>query len=116
MRAVALTGARSRYGLGLLTAALHRWAALAVVVTCWEIGAREAGSAFYPPPSRIVVRMYHLWFSGPVSHVFLTGQATGDVLPSLARMAVGLALSVVEVGEHPLGPAERQACAHPGDH
>jgi ABC-type nitrate/sulfonate/bicarbonate transport system permease component len=95
MRAVVPAGGRNRYGLGLLTAALHRWAALAVAVVCWEIGARQAGSPFFPPPAEIVARMYHLWFAGPVSHVFLTGDATSNVLPSLARMAAGLAASVV---------------------
>jgi ABC-type nitrate/sulfonate/bicarbonate transport system permease component len=92
---VAGAGGRNRYGLGLLTAALHRWVALAVAVICWEVGAHGAASPFFPPPSTIVARMYHLWFSGPVAHVFLTGDATGNILPSLARMATGLAVSVV---------------------
>jgi ABC-type nitrate/sulfonate/bicarbonate transport system permease component len=92
----AVTGARpSRYGLGLLTAILHRWLVLAVGVAAWEIGTRAAKSAFFPPPSTIVARMYHLWFSGPASRLLLTSDAMHNVVPSLLRMAVGLSISVV---------------------
>ncbi len=62
-------------------------------MACWEAAARTAASAFFPPPSQIVRRMRELWFAGPADHLFLTGEATGDVLPSLGRMALGLALS-----------------------
>ena len=90
-RAAARVAAR---GLGGLAAALaRRWLPLAVLAGCWEAAARTAGSAFFPPPSLIAGRMRELWFSGPAGHLFLTGEATGDVLPSLGRMALGLALS-----------------------
>jgi ABC-type nitrate/sulfonate/bicarbonate transport system permease component len=85
----------ARHGLGALTAALHRWLALIVVVVLWELGTQAAKSVFFPPPSKIVRQMYHLWFSGPMSHLFLTSMATDNILPSLARMAVGLAAALV---------------------
>jgi ABC-type nitrate/sulfonate/bicarbonate transport system permease component len=93
----AFTGERTaaRYGASLVTGALHRWLALAVAVAAWEIGTRAEGSPFFPPPSKIVSRMYHLWFSGPASRLFLTSDATSNVLPSLLRMAVGLTVSIV---------------------
>ncbi|MEV0405580.1 ABC transporter permease [Actinoallomurus sp. NPDC050550] len=94
----ATTGADTRparYGLGVLAGALHRWLALIVVVVLWELGTRAAKSVFFPPPSKIVKQMYHLWFSGPVSHLFLTSTATDNILPSLARMAIGLAAATV---------------------
>src|SRR5262249_12644135 len=108
----ATTGADTRparYSLGVLAGVLHRWLALVVVVVLWELGTRAAKSVFFPPPSKIVKQMYHLWFSGPVSHLFLTSTATDNILPSLARMAVGLAASTV-VGVALgllLGPSDR---------
>ena len=91
------TGSRPRRagGLHLLASVLHRWVVLVVAVAVWEIGTRAAASTFFPPPSRIVSRMYHLWFSGPVAHLFLTTNATHNLLPSLGRMATGLAASIV---------------------
>lgn len=86
---------RAGAGVGMLTSVLHRWVVLVVAVAGWEAGTRAAGSAFFPPPSTIFTRMYHLWFSGPATHVFLTSGATQNVLPSLGRMAAGLVASVV---------------------
>jgi ABC-type nitrate/sulfonate/bicarbonate transport system permease component len=93
----ASTGDRTaaRYGASLVTGALHRWLALAVAVAAWEIGTRAAASPFFPPPSKIVSRMYRLWFSGPAARLFLTSDATSNVLPSLLRMAAGLTVSIV---------------------
>jgi ABC-type nitrate/sulfonate/bicarbonate transport system permease component len=88
-------GGRARFGLGLLTAVLHRWAALAVAVVAWEAATRAARSPFFPPPSEITARMHDLWFSGPVSHVFLSTDATDNIVPSLVRMAAGLVISVI---------------------
>ena len=88
-------GAGGRTVVRLGTGVLHRWLALAVVVVVWEVGTRAAHSPFFPPPSRITSRMYDLWFSGPATRLFLTSSATADVVPSLLRMATGLAISLV---------------------
>lgn len=72
---------------------VRRWLPLAVLAGCWEAAARAAGSAFFPPPSAIAARMRELWLSGPPGRLFLTGETTGDVLPSLGRMGLGLLLS-----------------------
>ena len=37
--------------------------------------------------------MYHLWFSGPAAHLFLTPDAIGNILPSLGRVLAGLAIA-----------------------
>jgi ABC-type nitrate/sulfonate/bicarbonate transport system permease component len=79
----------------LLRGFVHRWLVLAVGVAAWEAGTRAARSPDFPRPSAIVARMYRLWFSGPPSGLFLTSAATENILPSLARMAVGLAASIV---------------------
>jgi ABC-type nitrate/sulfonate/bicarbonate transport system permease component len=92
--AVAANG-RLRRGWSMATAIAHRWLVLAVGVVVWELGTRAASSVYFPPPSKIVARMYHLWFSGPSSHVFLTSTAVDNILPSLGRMAAGLAASIV---------------------
>lgn len=92
------TGSRPRRaggGLGVLTSVVHRWVVLVAAIVVWELGTRAAASTFFPPPSQILSRMYHLWFSGPVTHLFLTSSATHNVLPSLGRMATGLVASIV---------------------
>ncbi|WP_433513788.1 ABC transporter permease [Nonomuraea sp. CA-143628] len=59
----------------------------------WEGAARAAGLLYFPPPTAIAARAYHLWFTGPVSRAFLTDQALADLLPSLARLALGWTLA-----------------------
>ncbi|MFI5658527.1 ABC transporter permease [Streptomyces sp. NPDC051684] len=79
----------------LRTGTLLRWPVLAVAVALWEVAARAHGSVFFPPPSRIAHHAYDLWFSGPVSHVFLTDAAFDTIGPSLGRMAAGFLLAAV---------------------
>jgi ABC-type nitrate/sulfonate/bicarbonate transport system permease component len=74
---------------------VRRWAAFVVAVALWEAAARRVADVFFPPPSAIVRRMYDRWFSGPPWHLFLTDDAVGNVLPSLARMAIGLGAALV---------------------
>jgi len=74
-----------------------RWLWRVVVLVAgiggWQLWASAAGSSFFPPPSAIVARMYHLWFSGPAAHLFLTPDATSNILPSLGRVLAGLAIA-----------------------
>ena len=49
-----------------------RWVVLVAGIAGWQLWTSAADSSFFPEPSAIVARMYHLWFSGPASHVFLT--------------------------------------------
>ena len=74
-----------------------RWLARGLVLVAgvggWQLWTSAAGSAFFPRPSAIVARMYHLWFSGPAAHLFLTPNATGNILPSLGRVLTGLAIA-----------------------
>ena len=72
-----------------------RWTAFLAAAALWELIARRVADVFFPPPSAIVLRMYHLWFSGPATHFFLSGDAVGNLLPSLARMGLGLGAAVV---------------------
>jgi len=72
---------------------LWRVVVLVAGVGAWQLWASGAKSTFFPPPSAIVARMYHLWFSGPAAHLFLTPDATGNILPSLGRMLAGLAIA-----------------------
>jgi ABC-type nitrate/sulfonate/bicarbonate transport system permease component len=80
-----------------------RWIVLVVGVAAWQLWASQAQSSFFPPPSKIIDRMYQLWFSGPAAHVFLTSDATGNILPSLGRVFASLAIATV-IG-FPLGIA-----------
>jgi ABC-type nitrate/sulfonate/bicarbonate transport system permease component len=72
-----------------------RLGVLAGVVGLWQLWTTVHHSPFFPAPSAIVSQMYHQWFSGPAGHLFLTGDATGNILPSLARILGGLAIAAV---------------------
>ncbi|GLW28544.1 ABC transporter permease [Actinoplanes regularis] len=78
-----------------LRAVGRRWVVPMIAIVGWELAARRAADVFFPPPSRIADRMYDLWFSGPAAHLWLTSDAIGNVLPSLGRMAAGLAGALV---------------------
>ncbi|MFI5896487.1 ABC transporter permease [Actinoplanes sp. NPDC051513] len=67
----------------------QRWLVFALAVAAWQAATAAAADPFFPTPATIVRRMYDLWFSGPVSRLFLTDMATGNVLPSLGRLALG---------------------------
>jgi ABC-type nitrate/sulfonate/bicarbonate transport system permease component len=72
---------------------LSRWLVLAAAVAVWEAFSRWKQNPFFPPPTTVLARMYHLWFSGPAAHLFLTSDAVGNILPSLGRILAGLAIS-----------------------
>jgi ABC-type nitrate/sulfonate/bicarbonate transport system permease component len=74
---------------------LWRCVVLVAGVGGWQLRASSTKSSFFPPPSAIVARMYHLWFSGPAAHLFLTPDATSNILPSLGRVLAGLAIATV---------------------
>jgi ABC-type nitrate/sulfonate/bicarbonate transport system permease component len=82
---------------------VSRLAVLAAGVAAWQGWTAAAGSSFFPEPSAIVTRMHRLWFSGPAAHLFLTSDAAGNILPSLGRIAAGLAIATA-IG-FPLGIA-----------
>jgi len=75
----------------------------------WELAAKAVASPYFPPPSAILAAMHRLWFSGPAGHLWLTGDATANLLPSLGRMlggwaaacAVGIAAGVA-IGRLPV--------------
>ena len=111
MTTAALTGRQRARGAASRRVALlaARLAVLAAIVAAWQLGAEAAHSSFYLPPSQIVPGMYHQWFSGPAGHLWLTPDATANLLPSLGRMlagwAIGAAVGIaagVAIGRLPL--------------
>ena len=82
---------------------------LAAAVTGWQLGTTAARSPYFLPPAQIASGMYHRWFDGPATHLWLTADATANMLPSLGRMlggwaiaaAAGIALGVA-IGRLPL--------------
>ncbi|NDU75613.1 ABC transporter permease subunit [Actinomadura sp. DSM 109109] len=84
-------GAAARITGGLL----HRLLPLVLLVAAWEGATRAADSTFFPPPSEIAGRMRELWLSGPAEHLYLTAEAGDSIAPSLGRMFLALALSIV---------------------
>lgn len=102
----ALTGSALTRRLTTLAA---RLVVLAAAIAGWQLGTESAHSPYFLPPSAIVASMYHLWFSGPASHLWLTSDATGNLLPSLGRMLAGWAVAAlagvvlgVAIGRSPL--------------
>jgi ABC-type nitrate/sulfonate/bicarbonate transport system permease component len=72
----------------------RHWLVLAAAVGLWQLWAVHRDSPYFPPPSVIVPQMHQLWFSGPAGHLFLTHDATSNLVPSLLRVLLGLAISV----------------------
>lgn len=68
-------------------------AVLVVAVGGWQLAATSAANPSFPPPSAIAAAMYRQWFDGPASHLWLTANATGNLLPSLGRIVAGLAVA-----------------------
>ena len=77
------------------TLLLARLVVLAAAVAAWQLGTKAADSPFFLPPSAIFPSMYHQWFSGPASHLWLTPDATANLLPSIARVLAGWVIAAV---------------------
>jgi ABC-type nitrate/sulfonate/bicarbonate transport system permease component len=78
-----------------LTLLLARLVVLAAAVAAWQLGTQAADNPFFLPPSQIVPDMYHQWFAGPASHLWLTPDATANLLPSVGRMLAGWVIGAV---------------------
>jgi ABC-type nitrate/sulfonate/bicarbonate transport system permease component len=63
-----------------------------VVLGGWELLARSLENPFLPPPTKILSRMYEMWFSGPY---ILTEEAVDNFLPSLLRVTGAWGLAVI---------------------
>ena len=72
-----------------------RWLVLVAGVFAWQGWADGRRSVFFPPPSAILANMYHWWFSGPASHLWLTSVGSSNILPSLYRMGIALGIAIV---------------------
>lgn len=82
-----------RLGMRRLAVPAARLGLLAVVIGAWQLATGYGASPYFLPPSAIVSFMYHQWFDGPASHLWLTADATGNVLPSIGRMLAGLVIA-----------------------
>jgi ABC-type nitrate/sulfonate/bicarbonate transport system permease component len=78
-----------------LSLLLARLVVLAAAVAAWQLGTQAADNPFFLPPSQIVPDMYHQWFAGPASHLWLTPDATANLLPSVGRMLAGWVIGAV---------------------
>lgn len=78
-----------------MTRFLQRWVVFAGLVAAWELFARLADDAFFPPPSETVAAARKLWLSGPVTQLFLTDIVFDHVLPSIGRLIAGWAIAAV---------------------
>jgi ABC-type nitrate/sulfonate/bicarbonate transport system permease component len=70
------------------------WLAMLLLVL-WEVAARAASDAYFPPPTTIMSAMGDLWFSGPAAHLFLSSKALDDFVPSLSHLFTGWILAAV---------------------
>lgn len=99
MSAVPATATRARtrgYGLGIRALRFaEKLPAFVVVGLLWEFLARRAESPYVPPLSKIFERFKDDWFSGDIGRLFFSETFVENVLPTLARLAVGWAVAVV---------------------
>ncbi|MFI0486095.1 ABC transporter permease [Actinomadura sp. 9N215] len=68
---------------------------VAVVAVLWELVTRAVDDVYYPPPTTIAKALHEMWFSGPASQAFLTGEAVDDFSTSLAHLFIGWAAAGV---------------------
>jgi ABC-type nitrate/sulfonate/bicarbonate transport system permease component len=78
-----------------LALAVARLAVLAAALGAWQLSAEGGANSYFLPPSVVFPAMYRQWFDGPAGHLWLTADATANLLPSLGRMLVGLAIAGV---------------------
>jgi ABC-type nitrate/sulfonate/bicarbonate transport system permease component len=82
-----------RRARSILTLIALRWAVFAVAVALWQLAVHtlvpEDYELYFPPPTTIAKTLVDTWFSGPVTHAFLSKTAVDDLLPSLARLLGG---------------------------
>jgi ABC-type nitrate/sulfonate/bicarbonate transport system permease component len=80
---------------GWLLRLVPRLLVVAAALAAWQLATRSAASPYFLPPSTIASAMYHQWFAGPASHLWLTSDAIANLLPSLERMLGGWAAASV---------------------
>jgi ABC-type nitrate/sulfonate/bicarbonate transport system permease component len=78
-----------------LVLTVARLVVLAAALGAWQLYAEGGGNPYFLPPSVVFPAMYRQWFDGPASHLWLTADATANLLPSLGRMLAGLAIASV---------------------
>lgn len=78
-----------------LTRVVLQVGVLAAAIGGWQLATQSGANPYFLPPSAIVSFMYHQWFDGPASHLWLTSDATANLLPSLGRMLGGLLIACV---------------------
>ena len=71
---------------------IARWSVLAVFLLAWQAITSYVRDSYFPTPLTILAKMRELWFSGPASRLFLTDEATANILPSLGRLLSGWAI------------------------
>jgi ABC-type nitrate/sulfonate/bicarbonate transport system permease component len=75
--------------------ALARVWLIVLLVALWELASRGAEESYFPAPSAILPALRDMWFSGPVTHLFLSDQALDDFAPSLGHLLTGWALAAL---------------------
>ena len=65
------------------------------LLAIWQVVTMASDWVFFPPPLKILVRLYENWFSGPMSSGFVTPEFWADVVPSIGRALAGLAIAIV---------------------
>jgi ABC-type nitrate/sulfonate/bicarbonate transport system permease component len=76
-----------------LVLTVARLAVLAAALAGWQLAAEGGANPYFLPPSVVFPAMYRQWFNGPVAHLWLTADATANLLPSIGRMLGGLAIA-----------------------
>ena len=72
--------------------------AIAAALAVWQLWTGTVKDQYFPEPTSIVSALYHQWFTGPASHLWLNKNGTGNLLPSLGRVLGGwAAASLIDI-------------------
>lgn len=71
------------------------WACAILMVVVWQVWASLSASMYFPKPTAIFQNIVDLWFSAGLTNGLVTEAFEQDVLPSLARLFISLALAWV---------------------
>jgi ABC-type nitrate/sulfonate/bicarbonate transport system permease component len=66
-----------------------RFGLIVALFALWELALQGRDSFQFKPPSAIFAKMHEVWFSGPLTSLFLTDAFWSDVAPSVARALAG---------------------------
>lgn len=73
----------------------HRWVLFVAAIVVWQLATASLEHPFFPTPWQIAQEGWRLWFTTETGGFGLADTVFEDILPSLGRLAAGLAIAIV---------------------